>query len=272
MRPMCVDLQQLKHCALLESLTKMHKPRRQRHFYIYPSYFFFVGVDQSVCVGCAHFKNSSSWVLYNMASFYWRMKNEPQKAVDCVVRALHFSPRYRRTRTEAPGRCNLLIESGSSQVFRRILTLCVCVCVRALHIKAAEGRGPGQHGQRPAPRSFLCRRCYPGPRRPGPHLRSVHQPLHLRKHLRSKSNTKPLVHVCDHLHCHSHFGLAVFHPLASSPMFGFSPFLITHNSVFGFSVTVLCFICASLAVHTDAWGIQPLGAVLRAGAAGPARL
>lgn len=29
-----------------------------------------------------------------MASFYWRMKNEPQKAVDCVVRALHFSPRY----------------------------------------------------------------------------------------------------------------------------------------------------------------------------------
>lgn len=39
------------------------------------------------------FQNSSSWVLYNMASFYWRMKNEPQKAVDCVVRALHFSPR-----------------------------------------------------------------------------------------------------------------------------------------------------------------------------------
>lgn len=40
------------------------------------------------------FQNSSSWVLYNMASFYWRMKNDPQKAVDCVVRALHFSPRY----------------------------------------------------------------------------------------------------------------------------------------------------------------------------------
>lgn len=38
-------------------------------------------------------QNSSSWVLYNMASFYWRMKNEPQRAVDCVVRALHFSPR-----------------------------------------------------------------------------------------------------------------------------------------------------------------------------------
>uniref|UniRef100_A0A8C5D2X3 Tetratricopeptide repeat protein 17 n=1 Tax=Gouania willdenowi TaxID=441366 RepID=A0A8C5D2X3_GOUWI len=41
-------------------------------------------------------RNSSSWVLYNMASFYWRMKNEPQMAVDCVVRALHFSPRQHK--------------------------------------------------------------------------------------------------------------------------------------------------------------------------------
>ncbi|KAL7831000.1 hypothetical protein SRHO_G00305020 [Serrasalmus rhombeus] len=38
-------------------------------------------------------RNSSSWVLYNVASFYWRMKNEPRRAVDCVIRALHFSPR-----------------------------------------------------------------------------------------------------------------------------------------------------------------------------------
>uniref|UniRef100_A0AAQ6I9N9 Tetratricopeptide repeat domain 17 n=1 Tax=Anabas testudineus TaxID=64144 RepID=A0AAQ6I9N9_ANATE len=41
-------------------------------------------------------RNSSSWVLYNMASFYWRMKNDPQKAVDCVVRSLHFSPRQHK--------------------------------------------------------------------------------------------------------------------------------------------------------------------------------
>uniref|UniRef100_A0A3Q3GNM5 Tetratricopeptide repeat domain 17 n=1 Tax=Labrus bergylta TaxID=56723 RepID=A0A3Q3GNM5_9LABR len=41
-------------------------------------------------------RNSSSWVLYNMAAFYWRMKNEPQRAVDCVVRALHFSPRQHK--------------------------------------------------------------------------------------------------------------------------------------------------------------------------------
>ncbi|XP_067105211.1 tetratricopeptide repeat protein 17 isoform X1 [Osmerus mordax] len=41
-------------------------------------------------------RNSSSWVLYNLVSFYWRMKNEPKRAVDCVVRALHFSPRQHK--------------------------------------------------------------------------------------------------------------------------------------------------------------------------------
>ncbi|GAA6104522.1 tetratricopeptide repeat protein 17 isoform X1 [Tachysurus ichikawai] len=41
-------------------------------------------------------RNSSSWVLYNLASFYWRMKNEPRRAVDCVIRALHFSPRQHK--------------------------------------------------------------------------------------------------------------------------------------------------------------------------------
>uniref|UniRef100_A0A3B3QH76 Tetratricopeptide repeat domain 17 n=1 Tax=Paramormyrops kingsleyae TaxID=1676925 RepID=A0A3B3QH76_9TELE len=41
-------------------------------------------------------RNSSSWVLYNLASFYWRIKNEPRHAVDCAVRALHFSPRQHK--------------------------------------------------------------------------------------------------------------------------------------------------------------------------------
>ncbi|KAM9147825.1 tetratricopeptide repeat protein 17 isoform 3-T3 [Pangshura tecta] len=39
-------------------------------------------------------KNSSSWVLYNMASFYWRIKNEPYQIVECAMRALHFSSRH----------------------------------------------------------------------------------------------------------------------------------------------------------------------------------
>ncbi|KAM3918179.1 tetratricopeptide repeat protein 17 [Leptodactylus fuscus] len=39
-------------------------------------------------------KNKTSWVLYNMASFYWRIKNEPYHMVECAMRALHFSSRY----------------------------------------------------------------------------------------------------------------------------------------------------------------------------------
>ncbi|XP_053922628.1 tetratricopeptide repeat protein 17 isoform X1 [Cuculus canorus] len=41
-------------------------------------------------------KNSSSWVLYNMASFYWRIKNKPYQVVECAMRALHFSSRQNK--------------------------------------------------------------------------------------------------------------------------------------------------------------------------------
>ncbi|KAM9221085.1 tetratricopeptide repeat protein 17 isoform 3-T3 [Dugong dugon] len=41
-------------------------------------------------------KNASSWVLYNMASFYWRIKNEPYQVVECAMRALHFSSRHNK--------------------------------------------------------------------------------------------------------------------------------------------------------------------------------
>ncbi|XP_047283210.1 tetratricopeptide repeat protein 17 isoform X3 [Homo sapiens] len=41
-------------------------------------------------------KNTSSWVLYNMASFYWRIKNEPYQVVECAMRALHFSSRHNK--------------------------------------------------------------------------------------------------------------------------------------------------------------------------------
>ncbi|XP_072448766.1 tetratricopeptide repeat protein 17 isoform X1 [Chiloscyllium punctatum] len=47
-------------------------------------------------INAALLKNTSSWVLYNMASFYWRMKNEPYQVVECVIRALHFSPRQHK--------------------------------------------------------------------------------------------------------------------------------------------------------------------------------
>ncbi|XP_030056665.1 tetratricopeptide repeat protein 17 isoform X2 [Microcaecilia unicolor] len=41
-------------------------------------------------------KNTSSWVLYNMASFYWRIKNNPYQVVECAMRALHFSSRQNK--------------------------------------------------------------------------------------------------------------------------------------------------------------------------------
>ncbi|KAG8438377.1 hypothetical protein GDO86_008890 [Hymenochirus boettgeri] len=41
-------------------------------------------------------KNTTSWVLYNMASFYWRIKNDPFHVVECAMRALHFSSRQNK--------------------------------------------------------------------------------------------------------------------------------------------------------------------------------
>lgn len=38
-------------------------------------------------------KNSTSWVLYNLAAFYWRIKGSATPAIECLRRALHFSPR-----------------------------------------------------------------------------------------------------------------------------------------------------------------------------------
>nr|KAG5699222.1 hypothetical protein BaRGS_012743 [Batillaria attramentaria] len=40
-----------------------------------------------------HLENKTSWVLYNMAAFYWRIKGEPFEAIECIRRALHHSPR-----------------------------------------------------------------------------------------------------------------------------------------------------------------------------------
>lgn len=37
-------------------------------------------------------QNSTSWIAYNLATFYWRMKGNGEKAIECVRRALHFSP------------------------------------------------------------------------------------------------------------------------------------------------------------------------------------
>ncbi|CAL1533702.1 unnamed protein product [Lymnaea stagnalis] len=41
-------------------------------------------------------KNKTSWILYNMAAFYWRIKGNPYQAVECIRRALHHSPRQQK--------------------------------------------------------------------------------------------------------------------------------------------------------------------------------
>lgn len=38
-------------------------------------------------------KNSSSWLHYNMASLYWRIKGNAPKALECSRRAVHYAPR-----------------------------------------------------------------------------------------------------------------------------------------------------------------------------------
>lgn len=39
-------------------------------------------------------KNGSSWLHYNLASLYWRIKGDAPKAIECIRRAIYFSPRY----------------------------------------------------------------------------------------------------------------------------------------------------------------------------------
>ncbi|CAD5117844.1 DgyrCDS6590 [Dimorphilus gyrociliatus] len=41
-------------------------------------------------------RNNTSWVLYNMAAFYWRIKGNAFNVVECLRRALHFSPRQHK--------------------------------------------------------------------------------------------------------------------------------------------------------------------------------
>lgn len=38
-------------------------------------------------------ENSSSWILFNMAAYYWRVHGDANNAIECIRRALHFSPR-----------------------------------------------------------------------------------------------------------------------------------------------------------------------------------
>ncbi|XP_078346607.1 tetratricopeptide repeat protein 17-like [Oculina patagonica] len=43
-------------------------------------------------------KNTSSWVLLNLAAYYWRIKGNAPQAVECLRQALYFSPREHKDR------------------------------------------------------------------------------------------------------------------------------------------------------------------------------
>ena len=40
-----------------------------------------------VCV-----QNGPNWVLFNIASLYWRVKGDPSNALECLRRAIHYAP------------------------------------------------------------------------------------------------------------------------------------------------------------------------------------
>lgn len=37
--------------------------------------------------------NTTSWLHYNMASLYWRVRGNAPKALECSRRAVHYAPR-----------------------------------------------------------------------------------------------------------------------------------------------------------------------------------
>ncbi|XP_055335504.1 tetratricopeptide repeat protein 17-like [Paramacrobiotus metropolitanus] len=53
-------------------------------------------VEYGTSVSQAMKKNNTSWILFNMATFYYRIVGDANTAMECARRALHFSPREHR--------------------------------------------------------------------------------------------------------------------------------------------------------------------------------
>jgi tetratricopeptide (TPR) repeat protein len=53
-------------------------------------------VEFGLRISTALKKNQTSWVLLNLAAFYWRIKGQPKNAIECLRRALEYSPRHHR--------------------------------------------------------------------------------------------------------------------------------------------------------------------------------
>ena len=37
-------------------------------------------------------QNGPNWVLFNIASLYWRVIGDPSNAIECLRRAIHYAP------------------------------------------------------------------------------------------------------------------------------------------------------------------------------------
>ena len=57
------------------------------YVHVYIRTYLYVCVNLSFC---GVLQNMSSWVLYNMAALYWRIKGDAPSAIECVRRALFF--------------------------------------------------------------------------------------------------------------------------------------------------------------------------------------
>lgn len=49
--------------------------------------------DFGNAVNLALQENRTSWILYSLASYFWRGEGRPLEAIECIRRSLHFTPR-----------------------------------------------------------------------------------------------------------------------------------------------------------------------------------
>ncbi|XP_015776352.1 PREDICTED: tetratricopeptide repeat protein 17-like [Acropora digitifera] len=56
-------------------------------------------------------RNSTSWVLLNVASLYWRVQGDTAEAIKCLRQALHFSPSHTRDVAHI-GLASILLREG----------------------------------------------------------------------------------------------------------------------------------------------------------------
>ena len=103
-------------------------------------------------------QNAPNWVLFNIASLYWRVKGDPSNALECLRRAVHFAPDDARG-VGFVGVANVLHRvgylneaviavraaldvhmqsvSGAIRQWKKCVITCTCICVY-VHVKCRD--------------------------------------------------------------------------------------------------------------------------------------